>query len=158
MTWAWAGTANEGQLHARHGAATPRYTLFTEGCRGHLGKQLIEKFALDKDADPQHYGLGIKELWDVDPDKHQPGLVLHGAGWPLDGDTNGGFFLYHGDNHQVVVGLIIDLNYSNPWLSPFDEFQRMKQHPLLAQYLEGGKRVSYGARRSPRAASTPCRR
>ena len=127
------------ELHAR-------YTLFTEGCRGHLGKQLIERFALDKDADPQHYGLGIKELWDVDPDKHQPGLVLHGAGWPLDGDTNGGFFLYHGDNHQVVVGLIIDLNYANPWLSPFDEFQRMKQHPLLAQYLEGGKRVSYGAR------------
>jgi electron-transferring-flavoprotein dehydrogenase len=127
------------ELHAR-------YTLFTEGCRGHLGKQLIREFALDKDADPQHYGIGIKELWDIDPAKHQPGLVVHGAGWPLDGDTNGGFFLYHGENSQVVVGLIIDLNYSNPWLSPFDEFQRMKQHPLFAQYLEGGKRVSYGAR------------
>ncbi|UTW14410.1 electron transfer flavoprotein-ubiquinone oxidoreductase [Marinobacterium rhizophilum] len=127
-----------------------KYTLFTEGCRGHLGKQLIEQFALDKDADPQHYGIGIKELWDIDPAKHQPGLVVHGAGWPLCGkdhaDTNGGFFLYHAENNQVVVGLIIDLNYSNPWLSPFDEFQRMKQHPLFAQYLEGGKRVSYGAR------------
>jgi len=127
------------ELHAK-------YTLFTEGCRGHLGKELIERFALNQDADPQHYGLGIKELWDIDPEKHQPGLVLHGAGWPLEKDTNGGFFLYHGDNNQVVVGLIIDLNYPNPWLSPFDEFQRMKQHPLLAQYLEGGKRVSYGAR------------
>ncbi|UTW14455.1 electron transfer flavoprotein-ubiquinone oxidoreductase [Marinobacterium rhizophilum] len=127
------------ELHAK-------YTLFTEGCRGHLGKQLIRQFALDKDADPQHYGIGIKELWDIDPAKHQPGLVVHGAGWPLEGDTNGGFFLYHGENNQVVVGLIIDLNYANPWLSPFDEFQRMKQHPLFAQYLEGGKRVSYGAR------------
>ncbi|UTW12330.1 electron transfer flavoprotein-ubiquinone oxidoreductase [Marinobacterium rhizophilum] len=131
------------ELHAK-------VTLFTEGCRGHLGKQLIEKFALDQDADPQHYGLGIKELWDIDPAKHQPGLVLHGSGWPLVGKgqegTSGGFFLYHADNNQVVVGLIVDLNYSNPWLSPFDEFQRMKHHPLFAQYLEGGKRVSYGAR------------
>ncbi|GGO83917.1 electron transfer flavoprotein-ubiquinone oxidoreductase [Marinobacterium nitratireducens] len=131
------------ELHAK-------YTLFTEGCRGHLGKQLIEKFALDKDSDPQHFGLGIKELWDIDPAKHKPGLVLHGAGWPLSGDgqkgTNGGFFLYHAEDNQVVVGLIIDLNYSNPWLSPFDEFQRMKHHPLIKQYLEGGKRVSYGAR------------
>ncbi|WP_344956627.1 electron transfer flavoprotein-ubiquinone oxidoreductase [Zobellella aerophila] len=127
------------ELHAR-------YTLFSEGCRGHLGKQLIEKFALDKDVDPQHYGLGIKELWDIDPARHQPGLVVHGAGWPLEGDTNGGFFLYHAEDHQVVVGLIIDLNYRNPWLSPFDEFQRMKHHPLFARTLEGGKRVSYGAR------------
>ncbi|MCP8689540.1 electron transfer flavoprotein-ubiquinone oxidoreductase [Marinobacterium sedimentorum] len=131
------------ELHAK-------YSLFTEGCRGHLGKQLIEKFALDKNADPQHYGIGIKELWDIDPARHQPGLVLHGAGWPLTGKahkgTNGGFFLYHAENNQVVVGLIIDLNYSNPWLSPFDEFQRMKHHPLFAQTLAGGKRVSYGAR------------
>lgn len=131
------------ELHAK-------VTLFTEGCRGHLGKQLIERFALDQDADPQHYGLGIKELWDIDPAKHQPGLVLHGSGWPLVGKGqeggSGGFFLYHADNHQVVVGLIVDLNYSNPWLSPFDEFQRMKHHPLFQQYLEGGKRVSYGAR------------
>jgi electron-transferring-flavoprotein dehydrogenase len=131
------------ELHAR-------MTLFTEGCRGHLGKQLIERFALDKDADPQHYGIGIKELWDIAPAKHRPGLVVHGAGWPLSGkeqgDAAGGFFLYHADNNQVVVGLIVDLNYSNPWLSPFDEFQRLKHHPLFAQTLEGGKRVSYGAR------------
>lgn len=131
------------ELHAK-------YTLFTEGCRGHLGKQLIEHFALDQSVDPQHYGLGIKELWDIDPEKHQPGLVLHGTGWPLSdkehGETNGGFFLYHAEGNQVVVGLIIDLNYSNPWLSPFDELQRMKHHPLFKQYLDGGKRVSYGAR------------
>ncbi|MBY4678794.1 electron transfer flavoprotein-ubiquinone oxidoreductase [Marinobacterium arenosum] len=127
------------ELHAK-------YTLFTEGCRGQLGKQLTKHFSLNKDADPQHYGIGIKELWDIDPAKHQPGLVLHGAGWPLDKDTNGGFFLYHADNCQVVVGLIIDLNYSNPWLSPFDELQRMKHHPLFKKFLEGGKRVSYGAR------------
>ena len=127
------------ELHAR-------YTIFSEGCRGHLGKQLLERFELDKDADAQHYGLGIKELWDIDPAKHQSGLVLHGSGWPLEGGASGGFFLYHTDDNQVVVGLIIDLNYSNPYLSPFDEFQRMKHHPVLAQYLEGGKRVSYGAR------------
>jgi len=127
------------ELHAR-------YTIFAEGCRGHLGKQLIEKFALDRDADPQHYGIGIKELWDIDPAKHQPGLVVHGSGWPLSDGASGGFFLYHDENNQVEVGLIIDLNYSNPWLSPFDEFQRMKHHPVIKQYLEGGKRVSYGAR------------
>jgi electron-transferring-flavoprotein dehydrogenase len=126
------------ELHAK-------YTVFSEGCRGHLGKELIEKFDLDAKADAQHYGIGIKELWDIDPDKHQPGLVLHGSGWPLD-DASGGFFLYHTENNQVVVGLIIDLNYSNPYLSPFDEFQRMKHHPVLKQYLAGGTRVSYGAR------------
>jgi electron-transferring-flavoprotein dehydrogenase len=122
-----------------------KYTVFTEGCRGHLGKELIAKYQLDKDSDAQHYGLGIKELWDIDPDKHQPGLVLHGAGWPLD-KASGGFFLYHLENNQAVVGLITDLSYSNPHLSPFDEFQRLKHHPKLAQYLTGGKRVSYGAR------------
>lgn len=127
------------ELHAK-------YTLFTEGCRGHLGKQLIEKFELDKEADPQHYGIGIKELWDIDPAKHKPGLVVHGSGWPLTDGASGGFFLYHAEDSQVVVGLIIDLNYSNPWLSPFDEFQRMKRHPVIKQYLEGGKRVAYGAR------------
>lgn len=127
------------ELHAK-------YTLFTEGCRGHLGKQLIEKFELDKEADPQHYGIGIKELWDIDPAKHKPGLVVHGSGWPLTDGASGGFFLYHAEDNQVVVGLIIDLNYSNPWLSPFDEFQRMKHHPVIKQYLEGGKRVAYGAR------------
>ncbi|WP_299200162.1 electron transfer flavoprotein-ubiquinone oxidoreductase [uncultured Amphritea sp.] len=124
-----------------------KYTIFTEGCRGHLGKELIAKFELDKEADAQHYGIGIKELWDVPADQHQPGLVLHGAGWPLsEAGASGGFFLYHAEDNQVVVGLITDLNYDNPHLSPFDEFQRMKHHPLISQYLQGGKRVSYGAR------------
>ncbi|GAB0151460.1 electron transfer flavoprotein-ubiquinone oxidoreductase [Marinobacterium sp. BA1] len=128
------------ELHAK-------YTLFTEGCRGHLGKQLISRYQLDRDADPQHYGIGIKELWDIDPAKHQPGLVVHGSGWPLsESGASGGFFLYHTDDNQVVVGLITDLNYSNPWLSPFDEFQRMKHHPEISQVLEGGTRVAYGAR------------
>jgi len=127
------------ELHAK-------YTIFSEGCRGHLGKSLIERFKLDKQADAQHYGLGIKELWDISPELHQPGLVLHGSGWPMSGNTSGGFFLYHTENNQVVVGLIIDLNYDNPLLSPFDEFQRLKHHPVLKQYLEGGTRVSYGAR------------
>ncbi len=127
------------ELHAK-------YTIFSEGCRGHLGKQLISKYSLYKNADTQHYGLGIKELWDIPAEQHQPGLVVHGSGWPLDKDTSGGFFLYHTDNNQVVVGLIVDLNYSNPYLSPFDEFQRLKHHPVLKRHLEGGKRVSYGAR------------
>ncbi len=128
------------ELHAK-------YTLFTEGCRGHLGKQLIQQFQLDANVLPQHYGLGIKELWDIDPEMHQPGLVVHGAGWPLaEHGGSGGFFLYHGDNHQVSVGLITDLNYRNPHLSPYDEFQRLKHHPAIAQYLRGGTRVSYGAR------------
>ena len=123
-----------------------KYTVFAEGCRGHLGKELIAKFALDADKSPQHYGLGFKEIWDIDPEKHQEGLVVHSAGWPLENDTNGGGYLYHAENNQVFVGLIVDLNYSNPHLSPFDEFQRYKHHPKIAQYLEGGKRVSYGAR------------
>ena len=123
-----------------------KYTIFAEGCRGHLGKQLLKKFNLDAEADAQHYAIGLKELWDIDPAQHQPGLVVHGAGWPLTGDTSGGFFLYHAENNQVMVGLIVDLNYKNPYLSPYDEFQRMKHHPLIAQYLQGGKRVAYGAR------------
>mgnify|MGYP006104900149 FL=1 len=127
------------ELHAK-------YTVFSEGCRGHLGKQLIEKFSLDLETTSQHYGIGIKELWDIDPAKHQPGLVVHGSGWPLTKGANGGFFLYHGDNNQVTVGIIIDLSYDNPHLSPFDEFQRLKHHPVLKQHLEGGSRVSYGAR------------
>ncbi|GAA3546999.1 electron transfer flavoprotein-ubiquinone oxidoreductase [Zobellella aerophila] len=127
------------ELHAK-------YTLFTEGSRGHLGKQLIARYRLDQDRDPQHYGLGIKELWDIDPARHEPGLVVHGTGWPLGGDSSGGFFLYHDEHNQVVVGLIVDLNYRNPYLSPFDEFQRLKHHPVLARYLQGGKRVAYGAR------------
>ncbi|WP_136248527.1 electron transfer flavoprotein-ubiquinone oxidoreductase [Halomonas borealis] len=123
-----------------------KYTLFAEGARGHIGKQLISRFDLDAGRDPQHYGLGLKELWDVPTDKHEPGLVLHGSGWPLDTSTHGGWFLYHAENQQVVVGLILDLSYQNPYLSPFDEFQRMKHHPVLKQYLEGGSRVAYGAR------------
>ncbi|MBB1489136.1 electron transfer flavoprotein-ubiquinone oxidoreductase [Oceanospirillum sediminis] len=124
-----------------------KYTIFSEGSRGHLGKQLIKQFSLDEGKDAQHYGIGIKELWDIDPAKHKPGLVVHGSGWPLtENGASGGFFLYHAENNQVVVGLITDLNYDNPYLSPFDEFQRMKHHPELKQYLEGGKRVSYGAR------------
>jgi electron-transferring-flavoprotein dehydrogenase len=124
-----------------------RYTLFAEGCRGHLGKELIERFGLDKECDPQHYGLGIKELWQIDPQKHRPGMVLHGAGWPLyDSGTGGGSFLYHAADNQVALGLIIDLNYSNPHLSPYEEFQRFKQHPEIRTVLEGGKRLSYGAR------------
>jgi electron-transferring-flavoprotein dehydrogenase len=123
-----------------------KYTVFAEGCRGHLGKELIAKFSLDADKSPQHYGLGFKEIWDVAPEKHQEGLVVHSAGWPLEKDTTGGGYLYHAENNQVFVGLIVDLSYSNPHLSPFDEFQRYKHHPKIAQYLEGGKRVSYGAR------------
>lgn len=131
------------ELHAK-------YTIFSEGCRGHLGKELMQRFNLLAEADTQHYGLGIKELWDIPVEKSKPGLVVHGAGWPLStkktDDTTGGFFLYHTENSQVAVGLIVDLNYANPHLSPFDEFQRLKHHPLLKQYLAGGKRVSYGAR------------
>ena len=128
------------ELHAK-------YTVFAEGCRGHLGKQMIAKFDLDAGKSPQHYGIGIKELWQVDPDKHDPGVVVHGAGWPLsETKSTGGGFLYHLENNQVVVGLIIDLNYTNPHLSTFDEFQRFKQHPVIRDVLEGGERVCYGAR------------
>ncbi|MBA4691359.1 MAG: electron transfer flavoprotein-ubiquinone oxidoreductase, partial [Pseudomonas sp.] len=123
-----------------------KYTLFAEGCRGHIGKQLINRFQLNVNVDPQHYAIGIKELWDIDPAKHEQGLVVHTAGWPLNDENTGGSFLYHLENNQVVVGLIVDLSYSNPHLSPFDEFQRYKHHPVIKQYLEGGKRVSYGAR------------
>ena len=126
-----------------------KYTLFAEGCRGHIGKQLIEKYKLAEGADPQHYGIGIKEIWTIDPAKHKPGLVVHGAGWPLDligTDAMGGAFLYHFENNQVVVGLIVDLSYTNPYLSPFDEFQRFKHHPVVKQYLDGGTRTAYGAR------------
>lgn len=122
-----------------------KYTIFAEGCRGHLGKTLINTFALDKDSTPQHYAIGFKEIWDIDPAKHQPGLVVHTAGWPLT-DATGGSYLYHAENNQVLVGLIVDLNYANPHLSPFDEFQQLKHHPTIKQYLAGGTRVSYGAR------------
>ena len=124
-----------------------KYTLFSEGCRGHLGKQLIEKFALDAGKEPQHYGIGIKELWKVPAEQHQPGLVVHTAGWPLsESGSAGGSFLYHIEDNQVVCGLITDLSYSNPHLSPFDEFQRYKHHPQISKHLQGGERISYGAR------------
>lgn len=124
-----------------------KYTLFSEGCRGHLGKELIEKFKLDEGKDPQHYGLGIKEIWEIDADKHEQGLVVHTAGWPLsESGSAGGSFLYHIENNQVAVGLITDLCYSNPHLSPFEEFQRYKHHPEISKFLEGGKRLTYGAR------------
>ncbi|CAI3137159.1 Electron transfer flavoprotein-ubiquinone oxidoreductase [compost metagenome] len=128
------------ELHAK-------YTLFAEGCRGHLGKRLIAKYNLDKNVDPQHYGIGIKELWEIDPAKHKEGLVMHGAGWPLaETASSGGWFLYHIENNQVSLGMIIDLSYENPHMYPFMEMQRWKTHPLIKQYLEGGKRISYGAR------------
>ena len=128
------------ELHAK-------YTIFAEGCRGHLGKQLISKFNLDAGKDPQHYGIGIKELWQIPPEQHQEGLVMHTAGWPLtESGSPGGTFLYHIENNQVVVGLITDLGYTNPHVSPFDEFQRYKHHPVVEQYLKGGDRISYGAR------------
>ena len=126
------------ELHAK-------YTFFAEGVRGHLSKQLIRHFALDKDSQPQIFGIGLKELWDIPAEKHVPGKVLHTQGWPLS-DANGGGFLYHQANGQVALGFSVWLNYSNPYLSPFDEFQRWKTHPAIREILEGGRRVSYGAR------------
>lgn len=124
-----------------------KYTIFAEGCRGHLGKRLISRFALDKDSDPQHYGIGLKELWEVSPEKHEQGVVMHGSGWPLtDTGSSGGWWLYFDENNQVSFGMVIDLSYSNPYMSPFDEMQRLKLHPVIRNVLEGGKRLSYGAR------------
>ena len=127
------------ELHAK-------YTLFAEGARGHLGKQLMSKYDLNKGKDPQSYGIGIKELWEIDPAKHQAGLVIHSTGWPLDAKTYGGSFLYHMENNQVMVGYVVGLNYENPYLSPYEEFQRYKTHPAISTFFEGGKRISYGAR------------
>ncbi|MEZ9593946.1 electron transfer flavoprotein-ubiquinone oxidoreductase [Shewanella sp. 10N.261.52.F9] len=127
------------ELHAK-------YTVFGEGCRGHLGKQLIEKFHLDNGKTPQHYGLGFKEIWTVPSEQHQLGKVVHTGGWPLTEGASGGGFMYHLENNQIAVGLIVDLNYKNPHLSPFDEFQRFKTHPVIAKTLTGGERIAYGAR------------
>ena len=127
------------ELHAK-------YTLFAEGCRGHLGKQVQAKFNLASDADPQVYGIGIKELWEIKPEKHQTGLVVHTGGWPMDNDTYGGGFLYHMEDNLVSVGFVVGLGYENPHLSPYEEMQRFKTHPKIREFLEGGKRVSYGAR------------
>jgi electron-transferring-flavoprotein dehydrogenase len=127
------------ELHAK-------YTFFAEGSRGHLGKQLMAKYDLNKGKDPQTYGIGIKELWEIDPALHKPGLVVHTAGWPLDTKTYGGSFLYHLENNQVAVGYVVGLGYQNPYLSPYEEFQRYKTHPEIRKFFEGGKRISYGAR------------
>ena len=123
-----------------------RYTFFAEGCRGHLGKELQERFDLNRGADPQVYGLGIKELWEIQPGQHKQGLVIHTAGWPMQPDTYGGGFLYHMEDNLVSVGFVTGLGYSNPWLSPFEEFQRFKTHPALAGFFTGAKRIAYGAR------------
>ena len=123
-----------------------KYTIFAEGCRGNLGEQLMDKFDLRAAADPQHYGIGFKEIWEIDPEQHEEGLVVHTAGWPLDNHTEGGGFLYHAADNRVFLGLIVALNYRNPYLSPFSEFQRWKHHPKIHKYLEGGKRIAYGAR------------
>jgi len=127
------------ELHAK-------YTFFAEGCRGHLGKQLEAKYALREGIDPQVYGIGLKELWEIEPAKHQAGLVIHTAGWPLDRKTYGGSFLYHQANNQVAVGFVVGLGYSNPYLDPYEEFQRYKTHPAIRGFLEGGRRIAYGAR------------
>ncbi|MBK6595980.1 MAG: electron transfer flavoprotein-ubiquinone oxidoreductase [Burkholderiales bacterium] len=129
-----------------------KYTVFAEGSRGHLGKQIIAKFKLDEGCDPQSYGIGIKELWEVDPSRHQPGFAMHTAGWPMDEQTYGGSFMYHMEDNKIVLGFVTGLNYSNPYLSPFEEFQRWKTHPNIRYYLENAKgevtakRLSYGAR------------
>ncbi len=127
------------ELHAR-------YTLFAEGARGQLGKELIGKYKLDESRDPQSYAIGIKEIWKVRPEVHQPGLVIHTAGWPLDKDTYGGSFMYHMDNNEIAIGFTVGLAYENPYLSPFGEFQRYKTHPAIRRFLEGGERITYGAR------------
>jgi len=127
------------ELHAK-------YTVFAEGARGQLGRQLIAKFKLDAGKDPQSYALGVKELWEIDPSKHQPGLVVHTAGWPMDPMTYGGGFMYHLEGNLVTLGLVVGLDYTNPWLSPFEEMQRWKTHPRIKAFLEGGKRIGYGAR------------
>ena len=123
-----------------------KVTLFAEGCRGSLTKTLFEKFNLRDGVDPQTYGIGIKELWEVDPAKHQQGLIIHTAGWPMDTATYGGSFLYHLEDNQVAVGYVIGLDYQNPTLSPFEEFQRFKTHPAIRPFFEGGRRIAYGAR------------
>jgi electron-transferring-flavoprotein dehydrogenase len=127
------------ELHAK-------YTFFAEGCRGHLGRRLQDRYKLRQGVDPQVYGIGLKELWEIKPEKHQTGLVMHTAGWPLGSDTYGGSFFYHMEDNLVSVGFVVGLGYSNPYLSPYDEFQRYKTHPAIRTFLEGGKRIAYGAR------------
>jgi electron-transferring-flavoprotein dehydrogenase len=123
-----------------------KYVFFAEGCRGHLGRQLMERYRLSANSDPQAYGIGLKELWEIEPEKHQAGLVIHSAGWPLAADTYGGSFLYHMEDNLVSVGFVVGLAYANPYLDPYEEFQRYKTHPDIRMFLEGGKRIAYGAR------------
>ena len=143
------GVGRDGKPNASHQpgmALHGRYTFFAEGCRGHLGKQLEDRYNLRAGADPQVYGIGLKELWEIGPEKHQQGLVIHTAGWPLASNTYGGSFFYHLENNQVAIGFVVGLGYSNPYLSPYEEFQRYKTHPAIRPFLEGGKRLAYGAR------------
>jgi electron-transferring-flavoprotein dehydrogenase len=143
------GVGKDGQPHEGFQlgmALLAKYTVFAEGARGHLGKQLIEKFELDKGRDPQSYALGVKELWEIPADRARPGLVVHTAGWPMDEHTYGGGFLYHLEGNKVTLGFITGLDYQNPWISPFEEMQRWKTHPAIRAHLEGGKRIGYGAR------------
>ena len=143
------GIGKDGQLKdsfTRGIELRAKYTLFAEGARGHLTKRLIHQFGLDRSNEPQKFGIGLKELWQVAPEKHKPGLVQHSFGWPLDNRTGGGSFLYHLEDNQVYVGFVVHLNYENPYLNPFEEFQRFKTHPLIRDTFEGGKRLSYGAR------------
>jgi electron-transferring-flavoprotein dehydrogenase len=123
-----------------------KHTVFAEGCRGHLGKELIAKYNLDNGKDPQHYGIGFKEVWKIPKDQHEPGLVVHTNGWPTSYDTASGSYLYHGENEEVFLGYVVPLDYKNPYLSPFDEFQTWKTHPSVKAYLKDGKRLTYGAR------------
>jgi electron-transferring-flavoprotein dehydrogenase len=143
------GIGRDGQPAANHQVGMElhgKYTFFAEGCRGHLGRQLQNRFGLRDGVDPQVYGIGIKELWELEPSRHKPGLVVHTAGWPLDARTYGGSFMYHMDENLVAVGYVVGLAYTNPYLSPFEEFQRYKTHPVIRPFFEGGKRVAYGAR------------
>ena len=143
------GIGKDGQKKSSYQAGYEllgKYTIFAEGVRGNLSEQLMQRYDLRADSDPQHYGIGVKEIWEVEASRHDEGLVVHTMGWPLDNHTEGGGFLYHASNKQVFLGFIISLSYRNPHLSPFDEFQRWKHHPRILQYLEGGKRIGYGAR------------
>jgi electron-transferring-flavoprotein dehydrogenase len=143
------GIGKDGKPTANHQPGMEllsRYVLFAEGCRGHLGRQLESRYSLRASAEPQVYGIGLKELWEIKPEKHKQGLVIHTAGWPLSRDTYGGSFFYHLENNQVAIGFVVGLGYTNPYLNPYEEFQRYKTHPAIRPFLEGGKRIAYGAR------------
>ncbi len=145
-TWASPGTARTRIPSPAAWSSVGKYTLFAEGARGSLTKQLIAKYSLDANSEPPKFGIGLKEVWQIDPAKHQKGLIQHSFGWPLDMKTGGGSFLYHYDDNLVAVGFVVHLNYDDPYLSPFDEFQRFKTHPSIRGIFEGGKRLAYGAR------------